>query len=164
MCMTLESEKCNACLDEMKENSEQIHKDIVKSVSENLSKINDKVDNKLSQLDDKSTIFFANQELKSDKMINMVKWWIGVSLTLTLALAGGFGVYAFKIESLNNDKANKKDVPTLNEIRMLRDLGDQYNRSVFVKKQNINADTSAYFWSKKNIYGSELRGSKNGNN
>jgi len=162
--MTLESERCNACLDEMKENSEQIHNEIVKTVSQNLTKINEKVDNKLAQLDDKSTIFFQNQELKSDKMISMVKWWIGVSLALTLALAGGFGIYAFKIESLNNDKANKADVPTLNEIKMLRDLGDQYNRSIFVRKSVITSDTSAYFWSKKNIYGSELRGGKHETN
>lgn len=160
MCMTLESEKCNSCLNEMKENSELIHKEIVKTVDQNLVKINDKVDNKLAQLDDKSTIFFTNQESKTDKLVSMVKWWIGVSLTLTLALMGGFGVYAFKIESLDTVKADKKEVPTMNEMRMLMELGDAYNRSIFIKKDRIIADTSAYYWARKNIYGSELRGVK----
>jgi hypothetical protein len=160
MRMVLQSDRCRECLTEMKESSEQIHREIVKSITDNMTLINNRVDSKLAQMDDKATIFFENQERKHDKMIGMVKWWIGVSLTLTLALGGGFGMYAFKIETLSNEKANKKDVPTMNEIRMLRELGDQYNRSIFVKKEKVTADTSAYFWSKKNIYGSELRGSK----
>jgi len=142
----------------MKENSNEIHQGIMISVTDTLTKINDKVDLKLAQLDDKTTIFFENQAAKTDKMISTVKWWIQVSLAFTLALAGGFGIYAMKIENLNNEKADKKEVPTMNEIRMLRELGDEYNRSVFVRKPYVNADTSAYYWSKKNIYGSELRG------
>jgi len=61
---------------------------------------------------------------------------------------------------INNEKADRKEVPTMNDIKQLRDLGDQYNRSVFVRKEIVSSDTSAYFWSKKNIYGSELRGAK----
>lgn len=56
-------------------------------------------------------------------------------------------------------KPSKNEVPTMNEIKMLRELGDEYNRNVFVRKQLLTADTSAYFWAKINIYGSTLRGS-----
>lgn len=55
-------------------------------------------------------------------------------------------------------KPSKKEVPTMTEMQMLRELGDEYNRNVFVRKIRVTADTSAYFWSKINIYGSLMRG------
>lgn len=57
-----------------------------------------------------------------------------------------------------DSKPSKKEIPTMNEIRMLRELGDQYNSAIFLRKNHIEADTSAYYWAKINIYGSTLRG------
>lgn len=155
----VDTKKCNECLAGIKKNSEEIHDGIVKSVEDKMSFIDEKVDKKLASIDDKATIALANWETKGDKMTGMIKWWLGVSVTVTLFLAGGV-VY---IINQINTKADKADVPTMNEVRMLNELGDEYNRDVFVRKDKITGDTSAYYWSKINIYGQTLRGGGHGN-
>lgn len=111
------------------------------------------------------------QDQKYDKFLSRAEkrdYWRSGATLLILTLFASVISYNFvqqgqieqKINQISVEKADKKEVPTLNEIKMLRDLGDQYNRSIYVRKENVNSDTSAYYWSKVNIYGSELRGSK----
>jgi hypothetical protein len=57
-----------------------------------------------------------------------------------------------------DSKPSRKEIPLMNEIKMLRDLGDAYNDAKFVKKDHITSDTSAYYWARINIYGSTMRG------
>jgi len=117
------------------------------------------------------TKHLKKQDVKYDEFLLRAEkrdYWRSGATLLILTLFASVISYNFiqqksienKINVINIEKADKKEVPTMNEIRMLRDLGDQYNKSIFVRKENVNSDTSAYFWSKINIYGSELRGAK----
>src|ERR1035437_1300403 len=51
-------------------------------------------------------------------------------------------------------KPTKKEATTLNVVMALTELGDAFNRKVYVQKDHIlSVDTTAYFYLKKNIYG-----------
>ena len=95
----------------------------------------------------------AKQEERSisfeKKVIDMLKYFMIIIGGATLIGVSVVGITWLEVQS----KANKDDVPTMTEIQALTDLGDQYNRSVFVKKTEIKADTSAYYWFRENSYG-----------
>ena len=95
----------------------------------------------------------AKQEDRSisfeEKVIDMLKYFMIIIGGATLIGVSVVGITWLEVQS----KANKDDVPTMTEIQALTDLGDQYNRSVFVKKTEIKADTSAYYWFRENSYG-----------
>lgn len=144
-------EKCAECLDEISKKSEQV-----------LDGIQDQFRHKLAAFDDKSTIHFAEQAIKYDKfenkVIDMIKYFmLGIS-AIILICATIVGITWQESES----KIDKKDAVTKNEARALRELGDDYYRKIFVVKEYITADTSAYYYFKKNAYGdySILRGSE----
>ena len=149
--MTKEAAKCDACLKEMKENSESIHKEIQEQTTKTLTDVVDRVNESITTLSDRL-------DVKAAQMVAMVKWWIGISLTFTFFLAGGFAIYAVKI----NAKADKDAVVTLNEFKLINELGDEYERNVYVKKDAIRNDTATYVSTKKLVYGSVLRGERMG--
>jgi hypothetical protein len=59
-------------------------------------------------------------------------------------------------------KPSKKEVPTMTEFMQITELGIEYNAHVYVRKEFVTVDTSAYFYAKRNIYGDQsiLRGEK----
>jgi len=147
MCMI--PEQCAECLDEISKKSEKV-----------LEGIEHQFKHKLAAFDDKSTMHFAEQAIKYDKfenkVIDMIKYFmLGIS-AIILICASIVGATYLKVES----KMDKKDAITKNEARALRELGDDYYRKIFVIKEYITADTSAYYYFKKNAYGdySILRG------
>lgn len=91
-----------------------------------------------------------------------------VNMTIILILASVIGYSWIRQDTIQtrmmqleyniDAKPSKKEVPTMNELQMLLELGNQYNRSVFVRKDFVTADTSAYHWAKINTYGGQLRG------
>lgn len=120
------------------------------SFAEHLDGFKEKYDKFLSKAD-------TRENIKSVFLIVIITLFAGV-IGYNYTQANNTEKEMIRLENQMKELPSKKEVPTLNEIRMLRELGDQYNRDVFVRKEKVTADTSAYFWSKINIYGSTMRG------
>lgn len=95
----------------------------------------------------------AKQEDRSNgfekRVIDMLKYFMIIIGSATLLGLSIVGITWLEVQS----KASKKDVPTMPMIQALTDLGNDYNKSVYVRKDVIKADTSAYFWFRMNAYG-----------
>ena len=85
-----------------------------------------------------------------------------ISYCLAEQKTQGNDMIRFKTEI--ESKPSRKEIPLMNEIKMLRELGDQYNDAKFVRREKVTADTSSYYWARINIYGSTMRGEQKENN
>lgn len=160
-------EECDSCFADVQHKIDVL----VNNAKNAIIKMNNDHADSINDRKQKSEEFFEQQARKYNEFLDRSDKRENRKLNYNVLILGLFAMvigYSYiKQDKLEDEillKANKKEVPTLNEIKQLRDLGDQYNRSVFVKKYKITTDTSAYYWSKKNIYGSELRGVKTINN
>jgi len=150
-------DECKTCMDDIKESTEKI-----------LAEITHNFKVQSAKMQDDWTIFMldANNQLKlnietstqkidkeSSERNSNSRWVLGIVLGVTFSLGAVVGFTWNEVSS----KANRDEVFTMNEIKMLRELGDQYNKAVFVMKDTIKNDTTAYWYARKNIYGNELR-------
>jgi hypothetical protein len=156
-------EDCKICLTEATKTLNELE-----SLTKNsILKMNNEQARSLEERGKRADQFFETQEMKHDNFLDKQDKRENIKLIRDIFILGIFataiGTSYIKQENILNDLAKKaevKEVPSMNEIRMLRELGDEYNRTVFERKKQIKGDTSAYYFAKKAIYGSELRGSK----
>lgn len=134
-------EQCAECLDEISQKSGKV-----------LDNIEIRFENKLASFDDKSTIHFTEQSEKFDKfkqeVLSMFKWFMGGVAAIISICAIVVGITWLNVQS----KIDAKDALTKNEAYQLTFLGDNYNRKIFVLKQGLISDTSAYYYNKLNIF------------
>jgi hypothetical protein len=87
--------------------------------------------------------------------MSIIKWFC--------AIVGGVAVIASGIVGYTwitvQQKADLKDVLTLKEAKAIRELGDAYYMSIFVRKDNALVDSTTYYWHMKSVFGGALRGS-----
>lgn len=135
-------EKCAECLAEISQKSETV-----------LNNFETQFKHRLHTFDENSTTHFKEQSEKYDKfeekVINMVKYFmLGISAVIFIC-STIVGITWISVQS----KIDKADALTKNEARALRELGDDYNKKIFVQKDEIKADTTAYYYFKKNVFG-----------
>lgn len=151
-----------SCMDDIKESTEKVLAEITNNFKIQSAKMQDdwtifmlEASSKLLQ-----NIEYSNNKLdkESSERNSNSRWVLGIVLGVTFMLGA---VVGFTWNEVRN-KANRTEVFTMNEMKMLRELGDKYNKAVYVQKQYIIPnDTTAYWYARKNIYGSELRGINN---
>lgn len=129
------SGECTQCLIEMKTESKAIHEEIKEQSKIHFEKMDEKTENKFNSFE--------------KKVFGLLIYFLSGIGFVILLCAGVVGLTWVQVQN----KADKDNVPTITEIQALNQLGDQYNQSVFVKKSVVTADTSAYYFARKNIYG-----------
>lgn len=148
---------CQTCMDDIKKSTERVLSEITHNFKVQSAKMQD---DWIMFMTDANKQLIANIEAstqKIDKESNErnsnSRWVLGIVLGVTFSLGAVVGFTWNEVSS----KADRSEVFTMNEIKMLRELGDQYNKAIFVMKDTIKSDTTAYWYARKNIYGNELR-------
>jgi len=154
------NKECQTCMDDIKKSTERVLAEITHNFKVQSAKMQD---DWIMFMTDANKQLTANIEASTQKIDkessernSNSRWVLGIVLGVTFSLGA---VVGFTWNEVSN-KANRSEVFTINEIKMLRELGDQYNKSIFVMKDTIKNDTTAYYYARKNIYGSEYRGVK----
>lgn len=150
--------ECKNCMDDIKESTEKVLSEITHNFKVQSAKMQD---DWIMFMVDANKQLTANIEASTQKIDkessernSNSRWVLGIVLGVTFMLGA---VVGFTWNEVSN-KADRSEVFTMNEIKMLRELGDQYNKSIFIMKDTIKNDTTAYWYARKNIYGSSFRG------
>lgn len=134
------SEGCITCFSEIQE-----------SVNSFLANIEERDTKQRAKMADEWTIFLANAEDKlggsilrsekeTDKINSNSKWILGIVLGVTFCLGAAVGVIYKEVAQ----KADKKEVITVQEYKFLHDLTRAYNANQFVQNPNAKVDSSNY--------------------
>lgn len=135
-----------------------------------------------TKTDDAISSYLKNQEIKHDKNFNDHLEYQDIKydkfldkkgkrdvqmfyfILFILTLFGSVIAYGYQQQSNTKEKIiimqqnidtkpSRKEIPTMFNLKVLTELGDKYNRVVYVRKEQIMGDTSQYYWTKINIYG-----------
>lgn len=111
----------------------------------------------IHELDKRTDEHFKNAEEKLDKHLERQEKARTREMTFNIFMFGIIlGIVGYvAIES--QKKANSADVLTVKEAKVIYELGDAYNKTLFIQKQNPQ-DTTNYKWVMKGIFSGSLRG------
>jgi len=114
----------------------------------------------------KSDEFFERQERKygefldkSDKRENRRFGYNSIILLLFASVIGYSYLRQNEFESELDKKAEKAEIITKQEFELITNQGDDYNKNMFVKKQDVLSDTFTYPSSKRRVFEGATRGS-----
>lgn len=113
-----------------------------------------------SDLQKKGNELFENMEKKHDSFMSKMETRHNILMGVQLFLLGLFAVAITSGWSELERKANKEETVKRTEFELLIEQGDEYNRNVFLKKDEIRADTFTYNSNKKLVFKNGLRGEK----
>jgi len=148
-------EECDSCFTEM---TEKFNK-VVNIAQNSILKMNHDHAVSLEEREKLSTEFYQKQaELNKstrDQLVSTVQWFLGIVLIFLLVSWGITGTTWLEVQS----KADKSETVKRTEFELVIQQGDEYNRNVFVKKEDIKQDTTTYIANKNLIFSNVSRGS-----
>lgn len=100
-----------------------------------------------------------NEEIK-DKARNRRDNFMLIVFTILCAVIGYNYLETKVLAKEISSKADKEETVKRTEFELLIEQGDEYNRNVFLKKDEIRADTFTYNSNKKLVFKNGLRGEK----
>jgi len=148
------SDECTICLSEIQQ-----------SVSSFLSGIEEKDNKQRARMADEWAMFLSGAEEKLDKSVSdsknssdqvnsNSKWILTIVLGVTFALGA---VVGFTWERMGT-KADRVEVLTKEESKMIFDLTRAYNSDQFIQNPNAKTDSTNYTWLVNKIFSGTMRG------
>jgi len=113
-----------------------------------------------SDLQKKGNELFENMEKKHDSFMSKMETRHNILMGVQLFLLGIFAIAITSIWVELTTKADKEESVKRTEFELLIEQGDEYNRNVYLKKDEIRADTFTYNSNKKLVFKNGLRGDK----
>jgi len=155
MCMA--PEQCDSCFDDIAKKVDQMvnvaKNSIVKMNYEHQVALEDRAIKNKEFHETEATLNKATR----DSLVSTVQWFLGVVLIL-LVVSWGITGYTW-IEVMG--KADKDETVRRTEFELIIQQGDEFNRNVFEKKENIIQDTTTYIANKNLVFRNGLRSSEN---
>ena len=155
-------EECDNCFTDIQQKVDIL----VNNAKNAIIKMNSDHSISIEDREKKSDEFFERQERKygefldkSDKRENRRFSYNSIILLLFASVIGYSYLRQNELESKIGEKADKTEIVTKPEFELITNQGDDYNKNMFVKKQDVLSDTFTYPSSKRRVFEGATRGS-----